>query len=344
MKSLVLVDYGRFELRDAPLPPIGPRDVLVRVKACGICGSDVHGMDGSTGRRRPPVIMGHEAAGVIAATGAEVTGWKAGDRVTFDSTVYCGECGWCREGRVNLCDNRRVLGVSCDEYRRDGAFAEYVAVPQHILYRLPDNLRFEQAAMAEPLSVAVHAMRRASLLPGAAALVVGSGMIGLLIVQVLHAAGCERVLAADIDLARLDLARKLGAHHIVDARDTASALAAIMNHTGARGVDSAFEAVGIAPAIALAVKSLRKGGSLVMVGNISPHVDVPLQDVVARELTLCGSCASAGEYPDCLDMIARGAVNVDPLISAIVPLEQGPTWFARLYNKEPGLMKVILTP
>ncbi|HUW60131.1 MAG TPA: alcohol dehydrogenase catalytic domain-containing protein, partial [Candidatus Bathyarchaeia archaeon] len=283
MKALVLVDYGRFELRDVPAPAIGPHDVLVRVKACGICGSDVHGMDGSTGRRRPPVIMGHEAAGVIAATRPDVAGWNEGDRVTFDSTVYCGDCGWCRDGRVNLCDNRRVLGVSCADYVRDGAFAEYVAVPHHILYRLPDNLRFEQATMVEPLSVAVHATGRAPLKPGDGALVVGSGMIGLLIVQTLRAAGCECVVAVDVDPARLDLARKLGAHHAVNAHDEISALGAIMEHTGGRGVDSAFEAVGITPAIRLAVKSLCKGGSLVMVGNVSPQVDLPLQDIVTRE-------------------------------------------------------------
>src|SRR5271167_1006988 len=136
MKALILTDRSKFSFGDAPAPQVGPEEVLVAVGACGICGSDVHGMDGSTGRRRPPIIMGHEAAGTIRKLGGGVTGWKPGDRVTFDSTVYCGHCDFCRSGRVNLCDNRRVLGVSCDEYRRDGAFAEFVAVPQHILYRL----------------------------------------------------------------------------------------------------------------------------------------------------------------------------------------------------------------
>src|SRR5579863_5788301 len=132
MKALVLKEYKRFSLEEVPKPELVPQEVLVAVKACGICGSDVHGMDGSTGRRRPPVVMGHEAAGVIAGMGAEVTGWAAGDRVTFDSTIYCGECEFCRRGEINLCDNRRVLGVSCEDYRRDGAFAEFVAVPQRV--------------------------------------------------------------------------------------------------------------------------------------------------------------------------------------------------------------------
>ena len=140
MKALVLAEYNQFIYKDVPEPKIGPRDVLVQVKACGICGSDVHGMDGSTGRRVPPLIMGHEASGIIADIGQEISGWQIGDRVTFDSTMYCGSCYFCRQGRINLCDNRRVLGVSCDEYRQHGAFAEYVAIPQHILYPLPRKL------------------------------------------------------------------------------------------------------------------------------------------------------------------------------------------------------------
>ncbi len=137
MKALVLKEYLKFNFEETPMPEPQAGEVLVAVKACGICGSDVHGMDGSTGRRRPPIIMGHEAAGVIADVGPGVNGWKRGDRVTFDSTIFCGVCPFCRRGQVNLCDNRRVLGVSCEDYRRQGAFAQYVAVPERVLYRLP---------------------------------------------------------------------------------------------------------------------------------------------------------------------------------------------------------------
>jgi L-iditol 2-dehydrogenase len=158
MKALVLEAYNRLVYGDVPQPNIGPDEVLIQVKACGICGSDVHGIDGSTGRRIPPIIMGHEAAGVIQEVGVEVTAWRPGDRVTFDSTIYCGKCCFCRAGQVNLCDNRRVLGASPGHYRQNGALAHYVAVPQRILYRLPDAVSFTQAAMLEPLSVAFHAV------------------------------------------------------------------------------------------------------------------------------------------------------------------------------------------
>src|SRR5437660_2448450 len=177
MKALVLKDYKRFAYEEVPTPTPAADEVLVAVKACGICGSDVHGMDGSTGRRRPPIIMGHEAAGVISGLGSGVSDWVEGDRVTFDSTIYCGHCEFCRRGEVNLCEHRRVLGVACEDYRQDGAFAEFVAVPQRVLYRLPEKLPFEQAALVEPFSIALHAVGRAPMQPTSTAVVVGAGMI-----------------------------------------------------------------------------------------------------------------------------------------------------------------------
>src|SRR6476646_7366233 len=129
MKALLLSDYKKLEVTDFPEPEIGPSDLLVQVRACGICGSDIHGYDGSSGRRIPPLIMGHEAAGIVDEVGKDVTGFQVGDRVTFDSTIYCGHCFFCRAGRVNLCDNRRVMGVSCPEYRQHGAFAQWVSIP-----------------------------------------------------------------------------------------------------------------------------------------------------------------------------------------------------------------------
>ena len=342
MKALVLTEYGKFEYMDVEEPAIGPDDVLIQVEACGICGSDVHGMDGSTGRRRPPVIMGHEAAGVIVDLGAQVTGWSKADRVTFDSTIYCGRCFFCRKGRINLCDNRRVLGVSCDDYRRHGAFAEYVAVPQHILYHLPAGITVEQAAMTEALSIAFHAVERTPLSLNDTAVVVGAGMIGLLVVQTLKLLGC-RVIALDIDDSKLDLARGFGAEHQFNSAQC-DAAAEIIALTDGKGAEAAFEVVGITPTIPTAINSVRKGGSVTLVGNVSPQIELPLQSVVTRELSLYGSCASCGEYPACLAQIADGSINVDALISKVAPLSQGHLWFQRLYDKEPGLMKVILKP
>ncbi len=157
MQALVLEDLRNLHMRDVPRPELGAHDVLIQQqKACGICGSDVHGYYGSTGRRIPPLIMGHEAAGVVANVGGKVSQVKIGDRVTFDSTVSCGNCRFCLMGDINLCDNRQVLGVSCGDYRRNGAFAEYISVPEHIVYSLPDSFAYAKAALIEAVSIAVH--------------------------------------------------------------------------------------------------------------------------------------------------------------------------------------------
>jgi threonine dehydrogenase-like Zn-dependent dehydrogenase len=343
MKALVLKEYHQLSYEDVPEPHYGPDDLLVQVKACAICGSDVHGLDGSTGRRQPPIIMGHEASGVVAAVGERVQGFAPGDRITFDSTIYCGRCHFCRQGRINLCDNRRVLGVSCDDYRQNGALAEFVAVPSHIAYHLPEGVSFEQAALVEPVSIAVHAVSLAPLNLGDTAVVVGVGTIGLLIIQILRTAGCGQIIALDIDHGKFDLARRFGAAVCWDPREE-DLLHRIRSLTKGRGADLAFDAVGLSFTVEQAAGLLRKGGALVLVGNLSPQADLPLQSVVTREIALYGSCASSGEYPICLELIQQGKVDVNSLISATAPLRDGAEWFQRLYNKEPGLLKVVLKP
>ncbi|MGI8962392.1 MAG: zinc-dependent alcohol dehydrogenase [Bryobacteraceae bacterium] len=343
MKALMLREYKRLELVDVPVPIPAPDEVLVRVKACGICGSDVHGYDGSSGRRIPPIVMGHEAAGVVAAMGPKVSGIREGDRVTFDSTIYCGSCAYCSRGEVNLCDRRQVLGVSTPEYRRPGAFAEYLLVPQRIMYQLPDDISFAEAAMVEPLAVAVHAVSLSKVSKNSTALVVGAGMIGILVLQALRAAKCSRIYVTDIDYTRLRLAEQLGATATINA-GKADTAAEIHKLTSGMGVDVALEAVGNSVAIKTAIDSVRKGGTVTLIGNISPMVEIPLQAVVSRQIRLQGSAASSGEYPQCIDMLARNAVQVKPLITAVTPLEEGPRWFERLDSGEPHLMKVILTP
>jgi len=341
MKALLLSEYRRLELTDAPVPSPAPDEILMRVAACGICGSDVHGYDGSSGRRIPPIVMGHEAAGTIDAVGELVTGLAVGDRVTVDSTVYCGECVNCLRGDINLCDRRQVLGVSCGDYRRAGAFAEFVAVPARIVHRLPDNLPYAEAALLEAVAVALHAVSLVPIAAGSTALVVGAGTIGLLLQQALRVAGCARVFVADVDPTRLKLSRELGATETLVAEDLAQQ---VLHRTDGIGADIAVEAVGRNETVTAAIDSVRKGGSVILVGNISPEVTLPLQKVVTRQIRLQGSCASAGEYPRAIELLSAGKIRVKPLITAVAPLEQGPQWFERLHAREPNLMKVVLTP
>ncbi len=345
MKALLLTAPSKLELVDFPAPEPAADEVVVRVHACGICGSDIHGWDGSSGRRNPPLIMGHEAAGEVLAIGSGVTAWKPGDRVTFDSTISCGKCPSCRASQVNLCENRRVVGVAPAEYRQHGAFAEQLAVPGRILYRVPDSLSFEQAAMVEPVSIAIHAVQRTTIAPGSTAVVIGSGMIGLLVIQALRWAGARQIVAVDLVDSRLALARQLGATHTINSgkADTAAEIASLTENQGA---DTTLEVVGFTPTVNLAIATVKRGGTVVLVGNLSPKTqDFPLQAIVTKELTVLGSCSSAGEYPLCLDLIAQGKIEVKPMIETVAPLEDGAAWFERLSAKDGGrYMKVILRP
>jgi len=343
MKALLLSEYNQLDIADLPAPVPGVDEILVRVAACGICGSDVHGYDGTSGRRIPPIVMGHEAAGVVAAAGSGVTKFKPGDRVTFDSTVYCGQCEFCLQGDINLCNNRQVIGVSCGDFRRAGAFAEYVVVPQRITYHLPEELEFQEAAMLEAVSVALHAVRVSEMKGGETALVIGAGMIGLLTLQAAKAAGASQVLIADIDRSRLERAEKLGADAALLLSGT-ELVEEILRRTGGRGVDLVLEAVGRDETISASIASVRKGGTVTLIGNISPQVKIPLQVVVSRQIRLQGSCASSGEYPEAMELLANGKIKVKPLITAVAPLSDGPRWFARLHAGEPNLMKVVLDP
>jgi len=343
MKALVLEEYNELIYKDVPDPIIKNNEVLIKVMACGICGSDVHGMDGSTGRRIPPMIMGHEASGVIVKTGSDVTYWKSGDRVTFDSTVYPLIDWFTLEGKYNLSDNREVIGVSPGTYKRDGAFAEFIAIPQHILYKIPENVTFEQAAMVEAVAVALHSINISGVRTGNNCAVVGSGMIGILIIKLLKISGASGIIAIDINPRQLEKAALAGADCTFNPTDE-NFEEKILILTNNRGADIAFEAVGLSKSVNIAIDITMKGGKIVLVGNLSSKIDFPLQKVVTRELKVLGSCAIRGEYETVLNLLKTGKIQVGDQISAVVPLSDGALWFKKLYHKEDGLNKVILVP
>jgi L-iditol 2-dehydrogenase len=343
MKALVLEKYNELVYKDVPDPVIQSGEVLVKVMACGICGSDVHGLDGSTGRRIPPMIMGHEASGVIIKTGDKVKNWKSGDRVTFDSTVYPLNDWYTLEGHYNLSDNREVIGVSPGTYKRDGAFAEYIAIPEHILYKIPEKVTFEQAAMVEAIAVALHSVKISGIRLGDKCVVVGTGMIGTFILKLLKISGASKIIAIDSNPERLGQAKRAGAEYAFLSSEK-DPVKKIYEITDNRGADISFEAVGKSESVNTAIDVLRKGGTSVFVGNISPDINFPLQKVVTRELKIFGSCAIRGEYDTVLALLADGKITVDDQISAVVPLSEGAQWFERLYKKEGNLNKVILVP
>lgn len=342
MKALLLEKYNELTYCDLPDPTPAEAEVLVRVRACGICGSDVHGLDGSTGRRVPPLIMGHEAAGEVVGLGAKVSGWSVGDRVTFDSTVYALDDWFTLSGHYNLSDRRKVLGVSPGDWKLDGAFAELVAVPAHVLHRVPDAVTFEQAAMVEPIAVALHAVGLANLKVGDRCAVIGAGTIGAFILMVLKLSGAGQIVAIDVNSGNRERALRLGADAAFDPSD-AKLLETAGEGAEGRGVDVMFEAVGLESTLNLGIDLLRKGGTGVLVGNLRPQVAFPLQKVVTRELRIQGSCAICGEYPVALSLLEKGLIRVEEHIAAVAALSEGADWFGRLQRGEIA-GKVILKP
>jgi L-iditol 2-dehydrogenase len=343
MKALVHTAPLSFELRNVPTPQPGEDEVLIRVNAVGICGSDVHGYTGTTGRRIPPIIMGHEASGVVDAVGRRVTNVGAGDRVTFDSTVYCNQCPACRLGHVNLCQSRKIIGVSTPTFRAEGAMAEYVAVPSWIIHKLPAGVSFEEAAMIEPAGVGMHAARITPIDVNDVVVVIGAGQIGLLTMQGARIKGAGMLVVMDVKEDRLAFAKTMGADVTINsaAGDPAEAL---QKAIGRPDADVVFEAVGLEATVALGIRLAKLGGNLTLIGNVTPKIQVNLQEIISRELTIRGSAAIAGEYPACLNYIAQGRLQVKPLISRIVPLSEGQASFDALHHGEAGLMKILLRP
>ena len=347
MKALLLTAPSSLTLTDLETPEPDAGEVRVRIAACGICGSDVHGYTGSTGRRIPPLVMGHEAAGIIDAVGRNVSGQLIGQRVALDSTVFCGECEFCCNGKENLCTHRQVLGVSCDAYRRQGCFAEYAIVPERCVYPLPEQMGFVAASLLEPLTIGLQAVRLGNASPATrSAVVIGAGTIGLAIIVALKSYGVQRVAAVDLDASRLNEAREFGADAVFEADQITAKQLAEWGASSADtdGADLVLEAVGAAASVETAIHAVTRGGTVVLVGNVSPVVELPLQTVVTRQIRLQGSCASAGCYPEAIELAASGAVDLSRFVSRVAPLEDGIDWFERLHNREPGVLKVVLQP
>ena len=340
MKALVLEDYSKLVVKEVEKPVIGADEALIRVKAASICGSDVHGFDGSSGRRVPPVIMGHEAAGVIEEIGSEVEGYSVGDRVVFNSTLYCGQCMPCKLGKQNLCVSKKVFGVSAPEFRLDGAFAEYVKVPAHILYHLPETIPFDQAALIEPMAIALHGIGRVKIGLNDTAVIFGAGTIGMMTLKLLAISSAGTIIMVDIDDEKLESAMENGADHTVNSKE-GDVKKKVWELTGGKGGDLVFECVGIPPTMVGAIDCLKSGGTAVLQGNLTKSIEMPMQQVVLRELSILGSALCCMEYDEAIDLLESGMVNVDDMISHRCALEEGPEMFDRLYNHPEGMKKVV---
>jgi L-iditol 2-dehydrogenase len=328
MKALVYQGPWKMTVEEVPAPTPQAGEVVIGVKAVGICGSDVHGYTGSTGRRIPPMIMGHEFSGVVLAVGDGVQQAKVGDEVIATPIFPFNGIG-----------QRKVLGVMSTP----GAYAEQVVVQESMLLPKPPHVSWQQAAMAEPLAVALHAISRTPIPLMGTVAIVGAGTIGLLALQAARLAGAGRIIISDRLPHRLEMAEELGADLAINI-DTQDPVQTILDYTGGVGVDCAIEAVGVSAAVQQAHNVTRNGGHVTWIGNSERMIQVDMQEVVARELTVAGTYGFSAEFPKALEVIASGRLNLDPMIERVVPLAEGPRYIDDLAAHRSDLIKVILEP
>lgn len=340
MKALVYHGPRELSWEETEDVVIGPEDVKIAVKAVGICGSDVHGYLGLTGRRTPPMIMGHEFSGVVDAIGDKVTRWHVGDRVTVQPAQFCGKCEFCKKGLTNLCGNKRFYGaMDCN-----GAMAEYIAVPEHLVYRLPDNVPFDAGSMIEAAAVAYRGVKNAGDLTGRHVLVIGAGTIGLLVTAIVRLKGAKRIYVSDLSDTRLEAALKMGADVTLNPKSM-DIRRVVMGETEGKGADIAIEAVGATPSVKQSIELLRTGGTAVWIGNSARFVEVPMQEIVTRELNIRGTYIySHEEFGEVLEIVGNGGISFAPVISMHAKMSEGPRWFAQLADSPGDLIKVILIP
>ncbi len=328
MRAAIVDKPGEIRVGEVPDPQPGDRQVVVKVGACGICGTDLHIADGHFPPTPYPIVPGHEFAGEIVELGADVPGgWKVGDRVAVDPSLFCGYCKPCRSGRGNLCENWNATGDTVN-----GAFAEYVAVPSANCYRMPDTMTWEQGALVEPVSCAVHGVRRIGVEAGERFLVVGAGTMGLIMQQLLQRAGAH-VTVVDRNTSRLGRAKDLGA----------VAVAGDVKDLDDEKFDAAADCTGAAPAIEAAFDSLQRGGRLLVFGVAPAEARVALSPfrIYNDEITVVGSMAVMNSFGAALDLVADGAVDTGALLTDTLPLERYPDALA-LMRSGAGLKVQVL--
>lgn len=336
MKAVRLERVGSLAVCEVEKPTAGPDELLVRIEACGVCGTDRHLFHGEF-PCTPPVTLGHEFSGIVEAIGPEVSGFSVGDRVTGDPNIACGRCAHCQAGRVNLCSNLRAIGI-----HRDGGFAEYLALPQKQAFALPADLKPTHGAFCEPLGCCLHGVDLAAIKPGSSVAVLGGGVIGLLTVQLAKLAGATTIILSTRQASRRALAEQLGATATVDP----SAFDAIVGRSGLMpgGVDVVFECAGVKDTVEQAMRLAKAGGTIVVVGVMPQGMKAAFEpfDLLFRELKVLGSFLNPFTHRRAADLIASGAIEVDRLISRQVTLEESAAVIAN--PPAPGEVKVLVVP
>jgi 2-desacetyl-2-hydroxyethyl bacteriochlorophyllide A dehydrogenase len=339
MKAMRLEATGQLFTREVEKPKAGPDDILVRVEACGVCGTDRHLYHGEF-PCTPPVTLGHEFSGIVEEIGSAVTGFKLGDRITGDPNIACGRCSHCVNGRVNLCRNLRAIGI-----HRDGGFADYVVVPHRQAFLLPPDLDPMHGAFCEPLACCLHGIDLAEIKAGSSVVVLGGGVIGLLTVKLARLAGAATVILVTRQAARRKLAEELGATASVDPA-AGDVVMQISGETGLvpGGVDVVLECAGVGETVIQATKLVRPGGTAVILGVMAQGEKVAIEpfDLLFREVKLVTSFLNPFTHRRAADLIASGKIEVEKLISRKVSLDDAPDVVSN--PPQPGEVKVLVVP
>ncbi len=347
MRAAVTVAWNDIRLQQVSVPELGPGEVLLRVGACGICGTDlkiVSGVYEGTWPPALPFIQGHEWGGTVAQLGDGVTDLKIGDRVAAENHSGCGACPMCRRGRYNLCEVARTKSPAYKLYGHtaQGAFADYAVRPAALLHKIADNVSFEESTIVNQGALGLHAIRRCRIEPGDTVAVIGPGLVGMITLQLAQAVGAIRVIVVGRG-ARLDLARELGADDVIDytAGDVAEAIRSL---TGGRGVDCAFECAGTPAAIVSAINCVRRGGRVALVGMTgNKPVTFNTDRLPLDEIDVFGVRSSPNAYPELIKLIGAGKVNVSKLVSRVYPLEQIGAAFEAFRQREDGAIRMVIT-
>ncbi len=337
MKAVLCEAPHKMTLKALPLPVPGQGEVLVRVMASAICGSDIKAYQGKHPLVRLPLTLGHEFSGIVESLGKGVTTLSKGDSVVIEPSFVCNKCSFCKQKSYHLCDNLQQLG-----HQLPGSFAEYAVASAPFVHAIPAHLSFEEASLSQPLAIAVHAVSRSELRKGDFAVVFGAGAIGQLIIQVSKYTGAK-VLAIDLFDQKLDKAQEMGADHTLRGNDP-DLQERILDLTEGRGADVTFEAAGTSATIRESFKAVRKGGTVLLLGLTGHEIEeVPLEQAVLRELKLVGTVRyDDGDYPKAIDMMSRGEVKVKPIIERTFPLEETPRVFEDILASPGGILRAVM--
>ena len=339
MKAVVLEEIEKLVIKDIPAPEPGSKEVLVKIKACGLCGTDLKLYRGQY-RANTPVVLGHEFAGEVIEAGKEVKDIKVGDRVASDPNESCGACNWCRSARPCFCNDLAAYGVL-----RNGGFAEYAVVGEKGTYKIPEGLDYDIASFAEPVSCVCHAIDRANIKPGETVLIIGGGPTGQILLQMAKLAGAGELIMVTRSQWKLDFAKRLGATHTINVKEE-NVLKRTMEITGELGVDVVIEAVGTPETVEQAFGLAKRGGRVIIFG-FSPQgakaTFIPF-DILSKELTILGSWVNPYTFPRALDLMASKKIDLESLVSTKISLDNIMDGFKALEEKPKGFMKAVVKP